>query len=131
MSYVIGHTSYAQEARCLLASGCLLSGWNGAHVAGRGTPGRHNVASLPFSASPFQSAFRQRASLERGSRRMSETENGFTLGSMVGQRHPARLGSYISVCNGMYGVRQSSPSGGGEPAVRLVVGLSASADTKS
>ncbi|WP_281518994.1 hypothetical protein, partial [Acidaminococcus timonensis] len=37
----------------------------------------------------FQSAFRQRASLERGSRRMSETENGFTLGSMVGQRHPA------------------------------------------
>ena len=63
-------------------------------AAGQGTSCRRKVASLPFSASPFQSAFRQRASLERGSRRMSETENGFTLSSMVGQRHPARLREY-------------------------------------
>ena len=58
--------------------------------AGQGTAVRRRVASLPFSASPFESASRQRASLERGSRRMSETENGFTLGSMVGHRYPAR-----------------------------------------
>ena len=72
--------------RCLGRGGTVLL------AAGRGTACRRRVASLRFSASPFQSAFRQRASLERGSRRMSETENHFTLGSMVGQRHPARLG---------------------------------------
>ena len=80
-------TRYTGSFDCVLRRRLLVA-------AGQGTPCRREVASLPFSASPFQSAFRQRASLERGSRRMSETENGFTLGSMVGQRHPARLREY-------------------------------------
>ena len=74
-----------------LGIGLLGIGVKRCDYAGAGTASRHRVASLKFSASPFQSTFRQRASLERSSRWMSETENFFTLGSMVGCRYPPRL----------------------------------------